>query len=243
MTPWLSTLPPLVSLLIVVGIVNVVALGLTFGVRRWCHRRNISIGPPVANPWAVSIGGLSALLFAFTIVTLWNMLTDARSNATDEGAAIRVLARDLEPAQIPLLRSYVTESAAEWPQLCGGKPDSRVDDSLSALERLARPRLPEYASEFDRQLDRVEDFRYQRWRRATASIPAELRISLCIVVLALLGVLAIALPERADTHAALTVLVATGFGAVFWVITALAYPYCGNWKLGPDQIVAALRGF
>jgi hypothetical protein len=89
----------------------------------------------------------------------------------------------------------------------------------------------------------VEDLRYQRWQKSTASAPIELRIALCIVAVTLLGVLAIALPERADTHAALTVLVATAFGVVFWVIGALAYPYCGSYQVGPDQIVAALRGY
>jgi hypothetical protein len=64
---------------------------------------------------------------------------------------------------------------------------------------------------------------------------------LCIVAIALFGVLAIALPERLDTHIALTVLTATALGSVFWVMVALSYPYCGSYFIGPDEILSSLR--
>ncbi|HEX3670999.1 MAG TPA: hypothetical protein VHT92_04760 [Candidatus Cybelea sp.] len=244
MTLWLSSLPSFASLLVAVAVTNAVALTITFGVRRWYSRRNVTAGPVVVNCWAVSVGGLSALLFAFAILTLWNILNDAKSNVADEGAAIRLVARDLAPGQLPLLRAYVGASAAEWPQLCGGRPDPSVDVSLVLLERLAKPRVPEYSGDLYRQLGVVEDLRYRRWSKAGGSAPFELRIALCVVALSLFGVLGIALPERGDTHAALTVLIATAFGVVFWVITTLAYPYCGStYKVGPEQITASLRSY
>ena len=41
-------------------------------------------GPPVVNAFATCIGALTALLFAFTIVTLWNQNTRALANVADE---------------------------------------------------------------------------------------------------------------------------------------------------------------
>jgi hypothetical protein len=64
---------------------------------------------------------------------------------------------------------------------------------------------------------------------------------LCIVAIALFGVLAIALPDRLDSHLALTVLTATAVGSVFWVMVALSYPYCGSYFIGPNAILSSLQ--
>ena len=238
---WLSALPPYVSLVVALVAANVVALAVTFTARYWARTRNVTAGPAVVNCWAISTGGLSALLFAFAIVTLWNMMSAAQAAAGAESTSIRLVARDLASDQVPLLRSYVTESIDEWPRLCGGKPDPRVDATLTMLERVARPRAAEYADDLFRQLAAMENLRYNRWQQSGASAPFELEIALGIITIALLGVLGIALPERADTHAALTVLVACAFGVVFWVVSTLAYSYCGNHNVGPELMSAALR--
>jgi hypothetical protein len=112
---------------------------------------------------------------------------------------------------------------------------------LTGLQRMAKPRAQEYASDLYNQLGTLEDLRYQRWQSSSASAPNELKITLCILGIGLFGVLAIALPERLDTHLALTVLTATAIGAVFWVMIALAYPYCGSYNIGPDQIIYSLQ--
>jgi len=49
------------------------------------------------------------------------------------------------------------------------------------------------------------------------------------------------LPDRTDTHVALTILIGTALGAVFWVMIELGYPYCGSVSIGPEQITAALH--
>ncbi|MBV8281817.1 MAG: hypothetical protein JO347_07110 [Candidatus Eremiobacteraeota bacterium] len=51
---------------------------------------------------------------------------------------------------------------------------------------------------------------------------------------------ALAEPERRDTHIALTVLVAVAIGAVFWVMVELAYPFYGSVSIGPGQITSAV---
>jgi hypothetical protein len=240
-TLWLTNLPSWISFVLVVGTANAVALAAIFLARRWYQRAGVTAGPPVVSAWATCLGALAAVLCAFTIITLWSIFTRAQSNTDGEAAAIRLVARDVVPAQLPMLRAYVEGSAAEWPQMCGGKPDPRVAAALTTFQGLARPRAPEYSNDLYRQLGTLEDLRDERWQSSTASTPNELKIALCIVAIAVFGVLAIALPERLDTHVALTVLTATALGSVFWVMVALAYPYCGSYNIGPDQITFSLR--
>jgi hypothetical protein len=237
---WLTNLPSWIAFILVVGTANAIALGAMFLARRWYLQRGVTTGPPIVSAWATCLGALAAVLCAFTIITLWSIFARAASNTDGEAAAIRLVARDISPAQLPLLRTYVNDSAAEWPQMCGGKPDRRVVAALISLQRMAQPRAPEYASDLYHQLGTLEDARYQRWQISGASTPTELKITLCIVVIAVFGLLAIALPDRLDTHVALTVLVATALGSVFWVMVALSYPYCGSYLIGPDQLVSAV---
>ncbi|MBV8198064.1 MAG: hypothetical protein JO263_08010 [Candidatus Eremiobacteraeota bacterium] len=238
---WLTNLPSWIAFALVVGAANAIALGMTLSARRWYQRRGVAAGPPIVGAWATCLGALAAVLCAFTIITLWSIFARAQSNTDGEAAAIRLVTREISFAQLPILRAYVNGSAQEWPQMCGGKPDQRVVASLMVLARTAKPRVPEYGSDLYRQLATLEDARYQRWQISSASTPIELKIALCIIAITLFGVLAIALPDRLDTHLALTVLTATALGSVFWVMVALSYPYCGSYFIGPDQIITSVR--
>jgi hypothetical protein len=238
---WLSNLPSWIAFLLVVGVANAIAIGATLFARTWYLRRGVTTGPAVTSAWATTLGALVAVLCAFTIITLWSIVAKAQTDTDNEAAAIRLVAYEILPAQLPLLRSYVNNSIAEWPKMCGGEKDPRVLSSLIALQRMAKPRAPEYSSDLHHQLGMLEDARYQRWQISNASTPIELRVALCIVAIALFGVLAIALPDRLETHLALNVLTATALGSVFWVMVALAYPYCGSYSIGPDQIFAAVQ--
>lgn len=238
---WLTNLPSWIAFVLTVGAANGIGLGTMLLARRWYLQRGVTAGPAIVSAWATCLGALFAVLAAFTIITLWAIFARAASSTESEAAAIRLAARDLSLAQLPLLRRYVDGSVREWPQMCGGNPDHRVVASLVALQQAALPRAPEYASDLNHQLETLADARYERWQSSSASTPVELKIALCIVAIAVLGVLAVALPERLDTHVALTVLIATSLGAVFWVLVALSYPYCGSYFIGPDEIVSALR--
>jgi hypothetical protein len=238
---WLTNLPSWIAFVLIVGGANVVGLGMTLLARRWYRQRGVSAGPPIVSAWASCLGALAAVLIGFTIITLWSIFARAVASTDGEAAAIRLAARDISPAQLPLLREYVNASAREWPQMCGGRPEDRVIALLIALQRAAKPRATEYASDLYHQLGTLEDARNERWQNSSASTPAELKIALCIVAIVILGVLAIALPDRLDTHVALTILTATAIGSSFWVMVALSYPYCGSYSIGPDQIVSAIR--
>lgn len=238
---WLTNLPPWASFLIVVGIADAVAFGAVFAARAWYGKRGVTAGPPVVTSWATCLGALAAVLAAFTIITLWNIVARAASINDGEASAIRLVARDLSPSQLPILRAYVDLSAEDWRRMCGGSQDPRAVALLTKFQRVAQPRTPEYAADLFRELGALEDGHYQRWAISGASAPAELRLVLCMLAFALFGVLAIALPDRLDTHLALTVLVGTAFGTVFWVMVILSYPYCGSFAIGPDQILSAAQ--
>lgn len=242
MSLWLTNLPSWASFLLVLGGSNVLALAATFLARNWYARRGVPAGPPIVGAWATCIGALVAVLCAFTIITLWSIFARAQTDTDEAATAIRLAARDIAPSQVPILRAYVDATVQEWPRLCGGVPDPRVATMLTQLQRVARPRAPAYESDLYKQLATMEDSRAERWHGAYASAPMELRLALVIIALTLFGVLAIALPERVDTHVALTLLVGTAIGAVFWVMVELAYPYCGSVSIGPEQVTSALDG-
>jgi hypothetical protein len=235
-TLWIGTIPSWASFVIVVGVSNVLALGAAFVARHWYHRAGVTEGPPVVNSWGSVAGALCAMLFAFTIVTLWNNSTQAYANADTEGSAIRLLTRDLAPSQQPLLRDYVKASIAEWPRLCGGSEDQNVAELLLKLERLAKPRTEAYANDLYAQLGTLEDMRSSRWQRASQSVPRELWVALIVLSLALFVVLAIAMPSRRATHVVLMVVVAASVGSLVWVATVLQHPFCGSNAIGPDEL-------
>ena len=241
MSLWLSAIPSWLSFLVIFTLANGIAVAAMVVARRWYAARGVTAGTPVISSWATGVGGLCALLFAFTIVTLWNNSARAYSNVDDEAGAIRLAARDLARSQLPLLRNYVDLAIAEWPSLCGGKEDARTSAALLTLERLAKPRSEGYAIDLYVQLGTLEDMRNRRWQTSTQSVPDELWLALIVLSVALVIVLAIALPDRWETHLVLTITVATAIGAVFWVATILEYPFCGTRAIGPGEIVAIAR--
>jgi hypothetical protein len=240
-TIWLSQIPSWAAFVLIVAVANVVALAAMVLARRWSFGIGIGTGPAVVNAWATCVGAMCALLFAFTVISLWNNSNAAHATMDDEAAAMRFVARDLAPSQLPMLRAYATETVREWPRLCGGKPDAAIDDALSRLQRLAKPRAPAYADDLYRQLGTIEDSRNRRWQRASSSVPDEVWVGLVVVSLAVIAVLALAVPERTESHVALMVVVAIALGALFWVITVLEYPFCGRTGIGPGEIAALAR--
>ncbi|HVR46742.1 MAG TPA: hypothetical protein VMT95_08955 [Candidatus Binatia bacterium] len=240
MSLWLTNLPSWVTFVLVLGVSSAIALAATFLARGWYGSRGVTCGPAVVSSWATCIGALVAVMSAFTVITLWGVFARAQSNLDTETGAIRLASRDIAPSQLPLLKAYISATAAAWPRMCGGTPEPRVTALLKKLERVAKPRAPEYANNLFQQLTTMEEMRAERWHGAYATAPPELKITLSIMALTLFGVLAIAMPERRDTHVALTLLVAFAIGAVFWVMIELAYPYCGSVSISPEQILRAL---
>ncbi len=223
---WLSHLPTWSSLAILVAVANAVAYGAMAAVRGWHRHTGVTSGPAVVNAWATCAGALCALLFAFSIVTVWNQGARAGTHLDDEVMAMRSVARDLAPAQLPLLRAYLRASVAEWPRLCGGTPSRAPAAALVRLERLAKPRAAAYGDDLYRELATLEDLRARRWQAAEGSVPLEIWLALVVLSLALLTVLAVAMPDRPGTHATLMLAVGTALGTLFWVTAVLELPFC-----------------
>jgi hypothetical protein len=241
MTLWINEMPSWLAFVVTIAIANGLAIAAMTVARRWSRGIGVTEGPSVVNSWATCAGALTALLFTFAIVTVWNSSTRARSNMDDEASAIRLVARDLDVSQLPLLREYVAPTLAEWPQLCGGSPNPQVDSALLSLQRQAKPRLPAYSDDLYRELGTMEDLRNRRWQTSTSSIPNEIWIALAVLSCAVLVVLALAHPERQETHLALMLTVATALGTLFWVATVLEYPFCGRTGIGPKDILDIAR--
>lgn len=241
MSLWLSEIPSAASFAMLFVLWNVLALGAMAIARHWLSRSGLTSGPAVVSAWATCAGGLCALLFAFSVVTLWNQNVRAGSNVDDEASAMRLAARDIAPAQVPLLRSYVLQTLVEWPNMCGGEENPDVQALLVRIEREAQPRSEKYADNLFQVLGTLEDMRNRRWQLAQASVPTEIWIGLLVLSVSLLVVLAIAMPEQLGTHVALMLAVGTSIGTLFWVTTVLEYPFCGAGGLSPSEIVVILR--
>lgn len=241
MTLWLSELPSWASFVLLVVAANCGALALMAAVRGWHRRTGVVAGPPVVAAWATCCGAFAALLFAFSIVTLWNQDVRANTNLDQEISSLRQVARDIAPAQLPMLRRYVRLSLDEWPRLCRDRPDPRVLRALADLERVAHPSVPAYGDNLYRELGVLEDMRSKRWQEAEAAVPDEVWVALIVLSLALLVVLANSMPERTGTHIALMLAVGSALGALFWVTVLLEYPFCGLRGIGPNELAAVAR--
>lgn len=241
MTLWFSTIPSWASFVIIVALSNVVALGAAYIARRLFHRAGVTEAPGVVNAWGSVGGALCSMLFAFTIVTMWNGSTATYANVEAEAGAVRMIARDIAPSQLDMLRTYVDDSVAEWPQLCGGSETQAVSEELLKFERLAKPRSEPYANDLFSQLGALEDARTRRWQSADLSVPNEIWVALIVLALALYVVLAVAMPSRRATHVALMIAVATAVGALIWVATVLQYPFCGRGAITPDELISIAK--
>ncbi|HUZ49692.1 MAG TPA: hypothetical protein VMW12_08145 [Candidatus Dormibacteraeota bacterium] len=241
MIVWLSRIPSVVSFLLVVGFTDGLALAAMFAARRWANRRRLPMGPPIVSAWATVAGGLCGLLFAFAIATLWSQLRASETNLDAEATAVRLAARDVSSAQVPLLRAYVEASVREWPSLCGGGSFAASRSALVRFEREASPRSPEYAADLSAQIDALERTRFRRLRSSQPTVPDEVWVALVVLALAAIVVLSIANPERLALHVALMLVVGTELGALFWVLTVLELPFCGSTGIGLSALANALQ--
>ena len=241
MTNWLSTAPAWLSFVALLAGWNVLAFGAMRLCRRWSADRGLTSGPTVVNSWATVAGGLTALLFTFTIVTLWNQSIRAESNVDDEAAAMRAVARDVLPSQIGLVRNYAQLTVGEWPQLCGGSQREDVNAALLALESAALPRAEKYSDNLFQMLGTLEDMRNRRWQVSESAVPREIWVALFVLSCVLLVVLGIAMPDHPGTHVLLMVSAGTALGTLFWVTIVLEFPFCGSTAIRPDEILAILR--
>jgi uncharacterized membrane protein len=241
LTLFLSAAPSPLSFVVAIAILDGIAIAAMLAARKWSARRALVYGAPIVNAWSTVTGALCALLFAFTIATLWSVNRSTIVSLNAESTAIRLAARDIPAAQLSLLREYVNATVADWPSLCGGASSERSNRSLIALERNVKPATRALADDYTRQLEALEQARSARLQAATSSIPREVRIALVVLSIGVIVVLALANPENSALHLALMLAVGTSLGTMFWVMTLLDYPFCGATAISPKAMIYAMH--
>jgi len=231
---WLSELPAWLAFFVVLAAYEGFAVGVTLVARRayarWQFPRSASFVPP----WLQLVGGLNALLFAFVIVSLWSSLHAAEANVDDEAFTIRMLYRDVQPAQRPLVVAYARAIVDSWPMLCGGaQAGVSAGLLLTQIEREGRPVEKNAQGDLDRDLSTLEDLRARRLHATVSGVPDELWLGLVVLSAILIVMTSFIHPERADMHLALAGFVALSIALLLWVAVSLDFPFCGGTTVMP----------
>ena len=125
---WLNNVPPWLAFIAIVLAYETFAIGVSLLARRlYSHWRFPSNGSFVP-PWISIVGGLNALIFAFIIFTVWTNLHAASADVDSEALTVRMLWRDITPAQRPQVLAYSRAVIAGWSQLCGGQGNSEAGE-------------------------------------------------------------------------------------------------------------------
>ena len=238
---WLSSVPNALSFALIVLAWEAIALGAIGLARKWSRRRGLPTGQTLISAWATVAGALCGLLFAFVIATLWGQLRTTVRDIDAEATAVRLTARDMAPAQRLLLQRYEVATLAEWSALCSGGSFAASNRALARLQEGAQPITPSLAGDLSQQLGALERGRYFRLQGGLPTIPYEVWIALVVLALAVIGVLALANPDRVAFHVVLTLIIGAELGTLFWVLTLLELPFCGKTGLGPAAIFHALH--
>lgn len=236
-----TRLPSLVSLVLAVACANALAFTVFAIVRAAARRLGITHGSPAVGAWATAAGSLGALLFAFTIVTLWSIDRNTRAAVDAEAAAVRMVARDVRPDQIPLARAYLQSAIREWPALCEGGSFDNGTRALEVLMHQAVARNATFNDDLYRQLSSIETMRFQRVRSARSGIPRELWVGVVAMAVAMFAILSLMLLEHRGYHATLMAIYATVVGMLFWVAILLDFPFCGATAITPQPFIDALN--
>jgi hypothetical protein len=184
-------------------------------------------------PWISIVGGLNALIFAFIIFTVWANLHAASADVDSEALTVRMLWRDITPAQRPQVLAYSRAVIAGWSQLCGGQGNSEAGRIQHALERYARPATPALLGQVDDEVDALTALRNRRLRAAQSGVPEELWLGTIVLSWILIAITSFVHPERRDMHLALVACTALALGLLLWVAAMIDYPYCGGSTVTP----------
>ncbi|MDQ2993122.1 MAG: DUF4239 domain-containing protein [Candidatus Eremiobacteraeota bacterium] len=242
MIRYLSELPEALAYLISLGAFWLFAVGGLLVARRLLDRAGVPRTQPVMAGWATCLAALTALLFTFVIANVWLGTNQVRARVNGEAAAIRMLARDVSPAQRDLLRAYArSEANDEWPKLCGGDGSPITAAALQALEVAPKPTSDGVRNDMYSQLAVLENLRYDRLQAAKASIPTEIYVALVVLAALMLIVTFFGHHENLWFHLGLTLALATALATLFWLTLQFDYPFCGGAVMGPGAIQDAIR--
>jgi hypothetical protein len=227
-------MPSWLAFLVILAAYEAFALGVTLIARRVYARWEFPRAATFVPPWLQLVGGLNALLFAFVIVSLWSTLHAAETNVDNEAFTIRMLYRDIEPAQRPLVVDYARAIVDSWPLLCGGANAGVAGGRiLSRIEHEGKPVDKTGRVDLDRDLATLDDLRARRLHATVSGVPDELWLGLTVLSMILILMTSFIHPERADMHLALAGFVALAIALLLWVAVSLDFPFCGGTTVLP----------
>jgi len=211
-------------------------------VRRILERAGVPKTQPVMAGWSTALAALTALLFTFVVANLWQNANIARGRVDGEASAMRMIARDVVPAQRGLVRDYAQSVVTDdWPTLCGGDGSAKTTAALRRLEREAKPLDAGRRADLDAQMAALENLRAARVQAGGPSIPPEIWFALVVLSMLLLGITFFGHHENLGFQMGLTLVLATALATLFWLTVQLDFPFCGGTTVGPGAIVDALR--
>jgi len=210
---------------------------------RWVlERAGVAKTQPVMAGWSTALAALTALLFTFVVANLWQNANLTRTRVDGEAAAIRLLARDLAPAQRSLLRDYARSIVTDdWPLLCDGSGSAKTTALLARLENQAKPADPAVRADLYVQLAALANLRDARLQAGGPGIPIEIWFTLILLSALLLGITFFGYHEHLGFQVGMTLVLATALATLFWLTVQLDFPFCGGTTVGPGAIVQALK--
>lgn len=254
----LNTMSPWVMGLIILGVAELYALGLTIGARAIWGSDRLSLNNEVAGFKFAVVGVLYAVLLAFVVIAVWEQYRDTESAVRNEAKAIvdlQLLSHALsEPAATSIrqhLNDYVGEVRdSEWRTMAEGKSSESASGHLQRLSAAIFQASPSELKDialYQHALDllgTINDNRNERLDSSDGSVPGVLWLALIGGGLITLGYTAFFGTTNFKAQILMTAALAALVGLVLFVCAALDFPFTGDVAISPapfEQAVSEAR--
>ncbi len=250
----LSTVPTLLLGVAVIGAAVALAIGGLLLVRRFVPLPVLQAHNDVAGFIYAVLGVVYAVLAPFVLVIVWEEFKDARTGAAQEAEiliAIGETSQQLPPAIggpiVDRARAYAEALITdEWPRLAHGDSSPEVDRALADLGaaiHVIDPTDPRQAILYDQLLQQFNALRMQRQALVVDSrlaVPPVLWLVLLLGAMLVVSYTYLYGVTRVRAQIVMTSTLTTIITLVLFVILVLDYPFTGDVRVPPDEIVRAV---
>jgi hypothetical protein len=252
--PWLSSLPPVLTLLLFVVIPAGAAAGAHAIFRRVVPHERLIAHHDVAGFLVAIVGVLYAVVLGFIVVTSWSAFDSAQQisdlEAGDVGDAFGFAQMLPEPRRSDirrLLAAYAIEVRDhEWASLRSGRQDPRARALLVAAAQTLGESGAKRSASIDEALNRettrqavaaslrdIADNRRLRLIQAEKSLAPTLGFALLIGALIVIAFVFLFGVDDLALQLTMTALVAGCIGLLFGVVIEFSAPYSGSLRVSP----------
>jgi ABC-type multidrug transport system fused ATPase/permease subunit len=250
----LSAVPTLVLGVVMVALTVLLAVAGLLLVRRAVPVSILAAHNDVAGFIYAVLGVLYAVLVPFVLVIVWEEFRDAQTDVAREAQILlapqqeaRHLPDPLAARLIDLERRYTQAVITdEWPRLAHGEQSPTVDTALENLAagiRAVDPADPRQAVVYDHLLQQLDALGGQREAVAIDSrtaVPPLIWLVLLLGGLVVVGYTYLYGVERLRAQVAMTSALTIVIALALFVILALDYPFTGDLRVRPDDLVHIL---